>query len=178
MSIRPIVLVLEDFAVLYLCDCATIFTRLMGVTSSILGVFRLAISAYSAGLGVCGLFVDLFKLILKFAVVLGFAYVLLSMMEGKVDIRVESKGVAFSPLNYVRGMLMKNQWLSRYYFPEQSPKKDEIKDADSGLVKDPIPPKDPMPKEPSPRTKSKKETTVMTILRAMLNYFSPPEEEE
>lgn len=77
----------------------------MGIAGSLLTCLKIAMSAGSLSLGVLYLLIDVFKFVFKVAVLLAMCYVMLSMMEGKVDIHVETNGVRFHPLKFIRDKL-------------------------------------------------------------------------
>lgn len=150
----------------------------MGVVASLVSCVRVAMSAFSFGLGACYLLTDVLTFILKAVVLVATCYVLLMMMEGKVDIHVESNGVHFSPLKFVRNKIM-----SKIYPVKPGDKK-------SPLVSDPSSP--PSSKKEKRRSSTKNEEkhekmevvyppsqppeesrSLLRVFRTVFDYFVP-----
>jgi hypothetical protein len=146
----------------------------MGIAGSLLTCLKIAMSAGSLSLGVLYLLIDVLKFVFKVAVLLAMCYVMLSMMEGKVDIHVETNGVRFHPLKFIRDKL---HAFSGQPMTESEPIQ-EVKDTGKRKTTEPPPQTinkqfivDDEQEETTPKPKETK--SFSRIVRAVIDYFVP-----
>lgn len=165
----------SDFAFVYLTDCVRLALCLMGVAASLVACVRVAMSAFSFGLGTCYLLTDVLKFIFKAVILVATCYILLTMMEGKVDIHVESNGVHFYPLKFVREKVLPGILPVRFAkpFDSEDDKPQKIKTKPSAPIKNKQPVVEEEEEELEPPLKPKEDRSLSKVFRAILDYFVP-----